>query len=252
MCLSGLPRGPVFVRRASSSLVALGAPVGFPDAMVPFSNQGGLAPPDLLGGCAGHVEAGREPGSLCPPLTAAEAAAVGSLRVVPVQGPAMELSLFGPSGVSLGLPALRWFACVDPVTDAPGFQYHQSFDRGLGWCTGAGLCGGRDSPFSGRRTRRPGPVRVCVCLPLLAGSGGRASWAHFGAPVLFLLPVSVLSLSARPPPGWGCPACGCCCGFFFLFCAPFVSDVPCLSLQGALDLGVLWRPPLFFFLFPPT
>ena len=81
----------------------------------------GLAPPALLGGCAGHAEAGREPGSLCLPLAPAEAGALGPLRVVPVRGPAMGLSLAGPSGVGLGLRALRCFACEDPVTDASGF-----------------------------------------------------------------------------------------------------------------------------------
>ena len=70
----------------------------------------GLAPPALLGGCAGHVEAGREPGSLCLPPAPAEAGALGSLRVVHVRGPAMGFSLAGPSGVCLGLRALRWFA----------------------------------------------------------------------------------------------------------------------------------------------
>ena len=47
------------------------------------------------------------PGSLCLPLAPAEAGALGSLRVVPVWGPAMGLSLGGPSGVSLRLRALR-------------------------------------------------------------------------------------------------------------------------------------------------
>ena len=69
----------------------------------------GLTPPDLLRGCAGHVEAGRERGSLCLPLAAAEAAALGLLCVVPVRGPAMGLPPAGPSGVGLGLRALRWF-----------------------------------------------------------------------------------------------------------------------------------------------
>ena len=92
-------------------------------------------PPDLLGGCAGHVEAGREPGSLCPALTPAEAGALGSLRVVPVRGPAMGFSLAGPSGVGLGLRALRWLGCVDPVTDASGFRYRPAFDGGSGRCT---------------------------------------------------------------------------------------------------------------------
>ena len=74
----------------------------------------GLSPPALLGGCAGHLEAGREPGSLCLPLAAAEARALGALRVVPVRGPAMELSLAGPSAFGLGLRALRWFGVCGP------------------------------------------------------------------------------------------------------------------------------------------
>ena len=57
-CLSGVPRGPSFARRASSGPVAPGAPVGFSDAVVPFPARQ-LAAPDLLGGCAGHVEADR-------------------------------------------------------------------------------------------------------------------------------------------------------------------------------------------------
>ena len=39
-------------------------------------------------------------------------------------------------------------------------------------------------PLSGGRTPRPGPARVCVCVPFLAGSGRPASWARFGAPHL--------------------------------------------------------------------
>ena len=100
----------------------------------------GLAPPDLLGGCAGHLEASWEPGSLCLSLAPAEAGALGSLRLVPVWGSAMGLSLAGPSGVDPGLRALRWLACVHLVTDASGFPYRPSFDGGLGWCTGADSC----------------------------------------------------------------------------------------------------------------
>ena len=43
-CLSGVARGPVLVRRASSSPVALGAPVPFPVAVVPFATPGACAP----------------------------------------------------------------------------------------------------------------------------------------------------------------------------------------------------------------
>ena len=98
-----------------------------------FSQPRGLAGPDLLGGCAGHVEAGQQPGSFCFPLALAEAGALGSLRVVPVRGPAMGLSLAGPSGVGLGLRALQWFLCVDPFIDASGFRYRPSLDGGLDW-----------------------------------------------------------------------------------------------------------------------
>ena len=71
-------------------------------------------PQDLLCRCAGHVEAGREQGSCCLPLAPAKAAALGSLRVVPVRRPAIRLSLVGPCGVSLGLLALRWFGVCGP------------------------------------------------------------------------------------------------------------------------------------------
>ena len=79
-----------------------------------LSASGGLQPTDLLGGCAGHVEAGREPGSLCLQLAAAEAAALGSLHVVPVRRPAMGLCLAGPSGFGLGLRALQWLGVCGP------------------------------------------------------------------------------------------------------------------------------------------
>ena len=74
----------------------------------------GLSPPALLGGCAGHVQVGREPGSLCLPLAPAEARALGALRVVPVRGPAMGLSLAGPSCYGLRLRALRWCGVCGP------------------------------------------------------------------------------------------------------------------------------------------
>ena len=125
-CPSGVPRGPAWCATPCPvrSLSVLRS--AFP---TPWSA--------LLGGCTGHAEDGRESGSLCLPLTPAEVGALGSLRVVPVRGPAMGLSLAGPSGVGLGLHALRWCACVVPVTDASSFLYCPSFDGGLGRCTGA-------------------------------------------------------------------------------------------------------------------
>ena len=150
-----------------------------------------------------------------------------ALRVVPVRGPAMGLSLAGPSGVGLGLRALRWLACVDPVTDASGFPYRPSFDGGLGRCTGAVSCGRRHLPlrvggrharvpcvfacacssWSGRAGRPPGRVLVrltfsfgrFVFLLCLAPSG-------LGLPLSFslLLPFPVGCYS-RPPAAWLAP-----------------------------------------------
>ena len=141
-------------------------------------------------------------------------------------------------------------------------------------------------PLLGRRTPRPGPARVRVCVPCLAGSGGPASRARFGAPHLFPWPVLVRSLFARPPPGWGCPFCLCapplfpafrvfrpgvpwalasCCPPFphpppfffpcssFALCCFFLSRPHCLPLFVFSGPGCLgpWRlvspPPRFFF-----
>ena len=104
--------------------------------------------------------------------------------------------------------------------------------------------------ISGRRRQCTCPLRVCVCVPLLAGSRAPASRARFDAPHFLLWPVLVLSLSGRPPPGWGCPASGCSC-VLFLLCALAVSGVPCFPAPGALVLGV-WCPPPVFFLLPPS
>ena len=60
------------------------------------------------------VEAGRVPGSLCLPLAPAVARALGSLRVVPVRGPALGSSLAGLSGFLLGLRALQWLVVCGP------------------------------------------------------------------------------------------------------------------------------------------
>ena len=105
-CLSGVPRGPALVRRSSSGPVALGAPVGFPVTVVPSPTPRAVAPG--ITGCLRGARGGRpRSGLMCLPLARVEARALGALRVVPVRGPAMGLSLAGPSGFGLGLRALR-------------------------------------------------------------------------------------------------------------------------------------------------
>ena len=49
-------------------------------------------------------------------------------------------------------------------------------------------------PPAGRRTPRRGPVRVCVCLSVLAGLDGRDSRARSGAPGLYLWPLCLSAL----------------------------------------------------------
>ena len=71
-------------------------------------------------------------------------------------------------------------------------------------------------PLLGRRTPRPGPARVCLCILFLAGSGGPASWARFGAPQLSLSRFVLLLCSA--PSGLGLPVLEFC--FFLFFCVP--------------------------------
>ena len=190
--------------------------------------------------------------ALCPcpwPL------AGGLLRVVPVRGPAMGLFLAGPSGVGLGLRAQRLLACVDPVTDASGFPIPSVFRWGTRPVHRGCFVWTPTLPLLGTRTPHPGPVRVCVCVRLMAGSGWPASRARFGAPHLLLWRFLLLSLSARRSPGWGCPASSCSC-VFFSFVRP-----PCLwrsVFSGPWCLGP-WRlvppPPSFvfflFFLSPP-
>ena len=171
-CPSGVPRGPAWCAapRPVRSLSVLRSPFLTPWCLSPSR---GLGPPALLCGCAGHAEAGREPGSLCLPLAPAEAGTLCSLRVVPVRSPAMGVSLAGPSGTGLGLRALWWLACVDSVTDASGFPYRPSFDMGLSRCTGAVSCGRRHLPLrvGGRHARVP---CLCACAhPSWSGRAGR-------------------------------------------------------------------------------
>ena len=179
--LPGVPHGPVLVRPALSGPVALDAHVACPVALV-ASPTGDFAPPESLGGCAGHVEAGQEPVSWCLPLSPAEAGAMGSLRVVSVRGPVMGLSLAGPSGLGLALLALQWFGVCGPGHSHVRFPVPSVFRRESQPVHPGFFVSARTPPFSGRRTPSPGPVRVCVCSLFLPGSGRLASWARFGAP----------------------------------------------------------------------
>ena len=112
-------------------------------------------------------------------------------------------------------------------------------------------------PFSGRRTPRPAPARVCMCVLFLSGSGGPASRARFGAPHLSF-GRSWCALCLFGPLRSGLPRLWLLLGFFFSLpppcCAPVVSCFACFPAPGALGLGVLSPPPppfLLFFPLPP-
>ena len=94
-------------------------------------------------------------------------------------------------------------------------------------------------PLAGRRTPRPGPARVCVCLLFLAGSGGPASRARSGARHLFLWPLW-LSALLGPLRAGVAPVLD---PIFFFRCrlprAPFVSCLLWLPAPGAPGLDAV-------------
>ena len=77
--------------------------------------------------------------------------------------------------------------------------------------------------------RRPAlwaDCRTCVRVRALLGRVGRAGLpGAFWCASPFLWPFLLRSLLVRPPPGWGCPVCGCC----WVFSSYFVS-FPLLAL----------------------
>ena len=111
-------------------------------------------------------------------------------------------------------------------------------------------------PLAGRRTPRPGPAHVCVRVLCLAWSGGLASQALSGAPLLFLWPLCPCSLfGVLGAAILGRPVC---CVFCFpSLCAPLLS--PALSVfRPGMPLALTsCSPPclfgflLFFFSAPP-
>ena len=115
----------------------------------------------------------------------------------------------------------------------------------------------RTPPLSSLRTPRPGPARVCVCVPCLAGSGGPASRACFGAPHLSF-GRSWFALCLFGSLRAGVAPFVFVVGVFFLFLSPFprlVAPPLCPALR-VFRPRVPWAltscpPPFFFFFFPP-
>ena len=230
---------PRVVRRASSGPVALGALVSFRDAVVPFPTLGACAP-----GFTGWLRGARGDW----PGTGLIVAAAGPRRgrgagLAPRRtrsGPAMGLSLAGPSSVGLGLRVLGLSA------GTPGLSRVYVVPS---------PCGSEDAT--------PGS-RACVRVLVLPGRVGRAGLpSAFWCASTFLM--AALSFCfARPPPGWGCLFCGSLvafpppffCFFSLLFClprAPLISFFLWFPSLGALaPCSVASSPPGFCFLFRPA
>ena len=118
----------------------------------------------------------------------------------------------------------------------------------------AGLfCVDADTCPCGSEDAAPGSCACAHVRAFLAGSGGPASRARFGAPHLFLWLFLVPSLSARPPSGWGQPVCGFSC-FLLLLCPPCLRRFV-FSGPGCLRPWRLVPPPpsvgVFFDFFSP-
>ena len=100
--------------------------------------------------------------------------------------------------------------------------------------------------------------RACVRVCALLGPVGRAGLpGPFWCASPFLWPFLVRSLLVRPPPGWGCPVCGCCWGFFFFVSFPLLHLVapPLCPALRVFQPRVPWAlascPPPLFFSLPP-
>ena len=214
-----------------------------------------LSPPALLGDCAGHVEAGRKPGSCacCWPLPRQGRWARSASY--PFGAPRWGCPWRVPPASVLGCVLCGGLACVDPVTDASGSPYRPSCDVGLGRCTGAVSCGRRHRPFrvGGHHARVP---RVCACA--CPAWPGRACRPPGRVTVRLTFPLAVLgSLFARLAPFWlGLPCLWLLLVFFFFLFPfpPLVAPSLCPALR-VFRPRVPWAlascPPPSFFLPPP-
>ena len=255
-CLSGVPRGPALVRRSSSGLVALGAPVGFPVALVPSPTPGAVAP-----GFTGWLRAARGG----RPRTGLIAPAAGPCRGKGA-GRAPRRTRSGPRDEVVPRGSLRlrsWAACAAVVRRVWTRSLTRPVSRSV--CLMAGdsaVHRGRflwtpTPPLLGRRTPRQGPAPcVCACSSW-PGRAGRPPGRVLGASP-FLLAVLGVPFASSAPSGQELPRWWLLLGFFFF---PFPLPPPllrprCVLLCVFSGPGCLWpwrlgAPPIFFFPPPP-
>ena len=259
-CLSGVPRGPALVRRSSSGLVARGAPVGFLIDVVPPPTPGAVAQ-GFTGWLRGARGGRPRTGLIVPSAGPCRGKGAGRAPRCTRSGPHDE---FVPGG---SLRLRSWAACAAVVWRVWTRSLTRPASRTVRLATGdsAGAQGlfrvdADTAPFRSEDAtpRSRGCVRVRAPLGRIRQAGLLGA---FWCASPFYWPFLVRSLLVRPPLGWGCPVCGCCGFFSFLFflvplspprCALVVSCFACLPAPGALDLGVLSPPPPFFLPPPPV
>ena len=256
-CLSGVPCGSALVRRSSSGPVALGAPVGFPVAVVPSPTPGAVAP-GFTGWLRGAGGGRPRTGLFVPAAGPCQGKGAGRAPRRTRSGPRDGV-------VPGGYVRLRsWAACAAVVRRVWTRSLTRPVYRTVRLATGDSASApgllrvdAHTAPF-GSEDATPGS-RACVRVRALPGRVGQAGLpGAFWCASPFLRPFLVRSLLVRPPMGWSCPVYGC---FFFVFLFPFpphrcailLSWFACFPAPGALGLGVLFPPPSFFlpFFLPP-
>ena len=239
--------------RQVRSLSVLGSAFPTPWCLSPSR---GLAPPGSLGGCAGHAEAGQEPGSFCLPLAGPRQRRWARTALYPFGAPRWGCPWRVPPVSVLHCVGCSGLACVDPVTDTSGSRTARLSTGDSAGASELFRVDADTAPF-GSEDATPGS-RACVrpCAPL-----GRVGQADRPGAFWCASPFPVAGLTALfvcwAPSGLGLPCLPLLlCLFFFFFhillCAPVVSGVPCFPGQAALGRGVLLsprNPPPFFFLF---
>ena len=231
---------PRVVRRASSGPVALGAPVGFPDALVPFPSPGAFA----LGftGWLRGARGGRPRTGLIVPVAGPRRGRGAGLAprrarsgtrdgVVPDGSP--PASVFG--SVRCG----GWRVWTRSLTRLVSRTVRLSTGDSAA-APGLFLVDADTSPCGSEDATPESPV--CVRVLAYLGRVGRA-----GIPAAFWcaspFPLAALSFCfAWPPPDWGCPCLG------PLFALPS----PLLLFLSRFSVAVFFAPPFclaFFFFF---
>ena len=257
-CLSGVPRGPAWCAapRPVWSLSVLRSAFPTPWCLSPSRR---LPPPALLGGCAGYAEAGREPGSLCPPLATAEAGDWARSASYPFGAPRRGCPWrVAPASVLGCVRCGGWRVRTQSLTRPVSRAVCRSTGDSVG-APGLFRVDANTSPCKSEDAT-PGS-RACLHVLVLPGRVGQA-----GLPGAFWcaspFPLAALSFCfARPPPGCGCPfPVPLFASFFFFFlvvlfpmCASVVSCSVWFLAPCALGLGALFffqsPSPRFVFFF---